>query len=952
MVSSRARVPSIAILLLASAALAGGATNRLGYPLLTSFDQQQHHGGSQTFAMAQDSRGLLYFANLRGVLTYDGAWWSLVTLPRNAPALSIGIDGAGHIGVGTVDNFGTLAPDPAGALKFQSLMSLLPANLQGDALGEFEIATPDGDTMLFVTTKLVLRWDGKSVKLLFDDRDKASIRRVQVENGHIFVALRDGLVELGGPRRFEGKRVDLLLGDLAIVRNEGLFTLAGVPVSSPASTWLKGKVVMDGCRLRDGRRAITTVKDGIVILDAANNIEQIIGREAGLPDSLTYGAREDSEGSLWIVHDLGMVRVDLASPVDIVDERSGLKGSVHDVIRHQGKLFASSSHGLYVLDDRAKTISTIDGITGSPWCALSLGDELLVGASSGVYSIQGTGKPQRIPGTEQLIIYALAAAPGDRSHIYLGCPDGLGSLRHSGGVWHFEGFVPGGKPYVREFVEFDGELWCGSTYDGGMHIDPKGVIHSFGSGNLTPLLVGERMVITTDEGDGHFLQLRRDGHLVPDPVLGDVRAPDRWDAAMADGAGNLWLNTSPPSMLRRQAGGAYEHEARTRVALPAGDVEVLQPDRDGAMWIGGDHGLYHVMPLEARRALAPPQPVIRRIVSGNDHVLFGGFGPLGGPKQSNSLPYSFRRLRIEVGPASFRPGMRYQYRLAPIEEHWSVWRDEPLIEYTNLAEGSYTFNVRTRGAAGQAGPETTWAFTVLPPWYRTPWALILWLLLGAAIIGILISLRTRSLRVQAETLRARVAEQTVALREANIQLAKLAVSDDLTGIPNRREFERALAAEWERAVRYQSALALILLDLDYFKMLNDNHGHQAGDECLRKIGALLAEMIRGSGDVLARYGGEEFALLLPSTEAPGAAIVAERMRQIIEQMAVESGSPHGVITASFGVASIVPTREIEPSMLVAHADRALYVAKRSGRSCVRIDDATSKESWLREAVIE
>ncbi len=400
-------------------------------------------------------------------------------------------------------------------------------------------------------------------------------------------------------------------------------------------------------------------------------------------------------------------------------------------------------------------------------------------------------------------------------------------------------------------------------------------------------------------------------------------------------------------MLRRLAGGSFEHEAKTRVAMPAGDVEVLQPDNDGSMWIGGDHGLYHVTPLAAGSAPVPPRPVIRRIVSGNDHVLFGGFGPTSVPEHQDSLPYSFRRLRIEVGPASFRPGMRYQYLLAPVDEHWSTWRDEPLIEYTNLDEGSYTLHVRSRGASGQAGPETTWAFSVLPPWYRSAWALVLWLVVAAAVIGILVSLRTRSLRVQAENLRARVAEQTIALREANTQLAKLAVSDDLTGIPNRREFERALAAEWERAIRYQSPLALILLDLDYFKMLNDTRGHQAGDACLRQIGVVLSDMIRGSGDVLARYGGEEFALLLPSTEAPGAAIVAERMRQIIEGMSVESGSPHHVITASFGVASIVPTREIEPSALVAHADRALYVAKRSGRNCVRIDDATSKESWLR-----
>src|SRR5260370_39400776 len=107
------------------------------------------------------------------------------------------MDRAGHIGAGPVDDFGMLTADPTGSLRFQSLTPLLPSNLRGDSLGEFQIATPDGRTLLFVTSRLVLRWDGRGVELLFDDHEKASVRRVFVENGHILVSLRDELVERG-----------------------------------------------------------------------------------------------------------------------------------------------------------------------------------------------------------------------------------------------------------------------------------------------------------------------------------------------------------------------------------------------------------------------------------------------------------------------------------------------------------------------------------------------------------------------------------------------------------------------------------------------------------------------------------------------------------------------------------------------------------------------------------
>src|SRR5260221_11569150 len=349
----RQAVPRLlsALCLLLSAVAAGGAP-RLGYPLLTTFDQQQHHGGSQNFALAQDGRGILYFANLRGVLTYDGAWWNLVTLPREAPALGMAIDDAGHIAVVTVDDLGTLAADRNGQLQFQSLLPLLPPALRGAPLGEFQSVVADGNTLLFLSPKVVLQWDGKRLTVLIDDRAHESLRRAFVEGGRVFVSTRDGLQEVGGGKQFAGKRVDLLLGDVVIVRNEGMFTRDGKPLASPASEWLKQKVVMDGCVLPDGRRVIATLRDGVAILDANGNLEQVIGREAGLPESLVYGARPDSEGSLWIVHDLGMVRVDLGSAVSLIDERSRLKGSVHDVVRHGGKLIASSRPGSSSLNDR------------------------------------------------------------------------------------------------------------------------------------------------------------------------------------------------------------------------------------------------------------------------------------------------------------------------------------------------------------------------------------------------------------------------------------------------------------------------------------------------------------------------------------------------------------------------------------------------------------------------
>jgi diguanylate cyclase (GGDEF)-like protein len=255
-----------------------------------------------------------------------------------------------------------------------------------------------------------------------------------------------------------------------------------------------------------------------------------------------------------------------------------------------------------------------------------------------------------------------------------------------------------------------------------------------------------------------------------------------------------------------------------------------------------------------------------------------------------------------------------------------------------------------------AGPEARWTFAVLPPWYRTRWAIALWALLLAAVVITIIRMRTGTLHRQAELLRARVAEQTAELQEtvkllevANAQLETLSLEDDLTGIANRRSFDRALADEWNRARRHEQPLALILVDLDHFKDLNDRRGHPAGDDCLRRVGAFLAQTIRRSGEIVARYGGEEFAILLPGVDADVAIRVAETLREGIERLAIPYGTGTGRrMTASCGAAALIPDSRVTAENLVANADRALYTAKHSGRNCVRVADETTTGTWLRD----
>lgn len=179
-----------------------------------------------------------------------------------------------------------------------------------------------------------------------------------------------------------------------------------------------------------------------------------------------------------------------------------------------------------------------------------------------------------------------------------------------------------------------------------------------------------------------------------------------------------------------------------------------------------------------------------------------------------------------------------------------------------------------------------------------------------------------------------VRRRTAELEEANRRLATLSTTDSLTGLANRRKFDEVWQAEWQRATRQGSLLAVIMLDVDFFKRYNDHCGHQAGDACLQQVANILAGGIHRAGELVARYGGEEFVLVLPGANLADAYASAERIRAAVQAAAIpHPDSPLGpVVTISLGLAASIPCVGTPSEQLLRAADDALYQAKAEGRN--------------------
>ncbi len=194
----------------------------------------------------------------------------------------------------------------------------------------------------------------------------------------------------------------------------------------------------------------------------------------------------------------------------------------------------------------------------------------------------------------------------------------------------------------------------------------------------------------------------------------------------------------------------------------------------------------------------------------------------------------------------------------------------------------------------------------------------------------------------------------LAAEAENKSLQVFSYKDGLTGIWNRRRLDEVMTQEWQRALRDQKTISMILLDVDHFKKYNDHYGHQAGDDCLYHVAEALDRTATRAADFVARYGGEEFAVLVPDVDADEAQQLAELMRQSVANL----GLPHAdstaapYVTVSVGVATQVPDEQHTAARLVEAADRALYQAKESGRNRVCRDDAALDECQVLTAVNE
>lgn len=787
----------------------GGTT--AGIPFVRSYTSKEYNQHEQNWAAVQDSNGLMYFGNTHGLLEYDGSAWDFYRTPGPNIVRSLAVTDSNRLYVGGYNYFGHMSRDSSGCFVFQSLSDLLKpgaatfGNVWNILIGDAQV--------YFQTDSALFRWDNntfKSWKTSYPFNRSFLIRDTvyTVTPGTGLVWLdRDIFKPVDGGERFTDEKIfdmvpwndhDILIG----TRKQGLLLYSGNAVrkfKTDHDNIVSSSRITALCPLPDGTLAVATRNAGALIFNEAGKLEHWLKVGHGLPDNTVWQLFADNQGGLWLMLNNGLVRVQMASPVTRIDARYGLEGTVESIGRLEDKLYIATSRGLFFmnLDSTTGDLQRFGSI--KPWRLYSAGTFLVVsGYDGGTWILNRKGLTKIMDESG----YSFRRSALDSNRIFIGLESGLASIYWNRGHWREESDIDLGITPVRDIVETrSGELWLGtsssavcrirfprnnkglseaeySVYDEESGLIPSMQTYVFSFRNRVLFGNGNRILAYHEENDRFF----------PFDTLNSIfeNDPGFIQEMVADQRGRYWLyGAGTAGMFVGVATGKENGWVwhTTPYKMLEGDVfTTIYPDPvlTNTVWLGGPDGLVRYHTDNEKTGDYAYHCLIRQVKTNNDSILWdhrsASAGQTAHIRLWEPLKYSTNQLRIEYTAPFYEMegAIRFKYMLDDFDQEWSQWSEESIAHYTNIPEGTYRFRVIAKNLYDKQSREASFAFEILPPWYRTWPVYVFYLLMLVALIVVIVRLRLRTIEAEKKKLEQIVLDRTEEIQQKNRQLEEQA----------------------------------------------------------------------------------------------------------------------------------------------------------------------------------
>ncbi len=806
------------LLIFLSLAICTKAQENKGLPFITNYRYQDYNADGVNWWAAEDDNGVMYFANNSGILIYDGQHWEVVVPDGNIETRSLAKGSDGTIYVGTVGDIGYLKPDKTGKLKFISLKDQLPEKYR--QFGEVWECSRLGDNIFFRTNKYLFHWTDNKFKVLesSDDFHVGAVVHgqyyVRIWNRGLTTLKADSFHLVPAGEQFANERIYVMLPYdeqriLIGTRRLGLFIYDGkqfTPFKTEADPYIVNTSLYGGVVLPNGNFALNSFNDGMVIIDPKGNLVQRIDKAVGLQDNSVDYLFVDSKGTLWMPLFNGIAKLDLRSSLSFYDESTGLPAkTVYGLGYYKNTLYAGTNNGVFMRNNATNRFEKVAGTSGQIGSFLLNKDDFLVGAAeNGLMKIVGSRAYSVIPGNNyDFHVAQLVQSKIDSTLFYVILREGIALVRYHANArddsqYTVESINKDLKAQLSGLVESkDGTIWIADGRTGGIltltpdwsqpKIDLERIpIKVYGKSDGLPrrtvyLIIddkGEKLfaserdsIFRFDEATHRFA---RDTSSILSKYF--VNGADGTPGFVTDNLNRQWANLGSGIIVKIRDEGGNEKI----VSAPFRELRKNYPvwnifhtsDKKGqpVLWFSGREGIIRYDGNLDESTNAKFSSIIRNITLNEDSVFFSGFEV---PETKPSFAKGWNSVRIQFAAPFFKLENEtlFSTYLENRDNSWSEWSTQDFREFGNLPPGKYTFRVKAKNIYDVESTEARFSFSILPPWYATWWAYLLYAGIAAAAIYTIVKWRTRQLQEKHRELEKLVESRTGELKLRAEELA-------------------------------------------------------------------------------------------------------------------------------------------------------------------------------------
>ena len=725
----------------------GQKLSSISLPFITNYTTDVYDGGIQNWGIGEAADGRLCVANNLGLLEFDAKNWKTHNIKYGTKVRSLYFDNE-RIYTGSQNDFGYLSPDAEGKLTYFSLADSLSSTDRN--FDETWRIYGDNELIYFCTFSNIYTFDGTALKTIKSNYSLEisfwlEHELITQEWGHGLSKLVNGQFELiQNGDFFRDKRVSSIIPNgkkrwLISTFNDGLFSYNNGSVKKYIIDNLPGDLTInDAIRLSTGDLAIGTQNSGLFIVDSNNDEVKNINMKKGLLDNTVNEMFEDKQGNLWLSLNNGISRIDINSPLSIIDDRIGVSGAGYASLKTDNAYYLGTNNGLYTL--RTDPIVKIEGSEGQVYSIQEISGDVLIGHHEGPMRIRGN-KIEKL--NEEKGAWHFEPLPDNTGRLITGTYLGL-NLTNNSSSFNFEK-LDGFEESSRVMVFDDETLWVTHGYKGAFKIDFEESFTKIKSVELYNSNKGfpTDQLINVYEISGELVFTSESGFFKYNEQKDNFEAFDVFNRSIGgqsaivdideDVLGNIYyIDSEGIDKIEPDGQSDYKPAFNSFGKVgnlwndDLGNITVLDNDE---ILIGARKGFILYEPKKERnleRNFVAHFSKIGLLNESND-LIFGGHGPIEALIPAD-LNYANNSIVFEFFAPHFESGqnLEFQVLLENYDLDWSDWTSTDFKEYTNLKEGEYTFKVRAKNIYGQLSEEATYSFKIAPPIYRTTAAYLIY----------------------------------------------------------------------------------------------------------------------------------------------------------------------------------------------------------------------------------